>query len=61
MLIKHIINDAKEIGYQQILLDTLNTMKPAISLYQSFGFKEIEPYYDNPLDGATYFGLDLTK
>lgn len=61
LLIKHIINDAKEAGYQQILLDTLNTMKPAISLYLSFGFKEIEPYYENPLEGATYFSLDLTK
>jgi len=60
-LVQHVINDAKEVGYKQILLDTLNTMKPAISLYQSFGFKEIEPYYENPLEGATYFGLNLTK
>ncbi len=60
-LVQHVINDAKEVGYKQILLDTLNTMKPAISLYQSFGFKEIESYYENPLEGATYFSLDLTK
>lgn len=61
LLIKQVISDAKEIGYQRILLDTLNTMKSAIHVYKSFGFKEIEPYYDNPLDGATYFSLDLTK
>jgi ribosomal protein S18 acetylase RimI-like enzyme len=36
-------------------------MKPAIALYQSFGFKEIEAYYDNPLEGATYFSLNLTQ
>lgn len=61
LLIKQVINDAKEIGYQRILLDTLKTMVPAITLYQSLGFIEIEPYYENPLDGATYFSLDLTK
>lgn len=59
-LIQRIIQDAKEIGYQSVVLDTLNTMIPAINLYKSFGFNEIEPYYENPLDGATYFGLDLT-
>lgn len=61
LLIKQVINDAKEIGYQRIFLDTLKTMVPAITLYQSLGFIEIEPYYENPLDGATYFSLDLTK
>jgi GNAT superfamily N-acetyltransferase len=60
-LIKRIIQDAKDIGYENIVLDTLNTMKPAIALYQSFGFKEIEAYYDNPLEGATYFSLNLTQ
>lgn len=59
-LIQRIIQDAKDIGYQSIVLDTLNTMIPAINLYKSFGFNEIEPYYENPLAGATYFGLDLT-
>lgn len=61
LLIQKIIQDAIEIEYESILLDTLNTMKPAINLYKSFGFKEIDPYYDNPLDGATYFSLDLKK
>lgn len=60
-LIQRIIQDAKDIGYHSIVLDTLNTMKPAINLYQSFGFKEIDAYYDNPLNGATYFGLDLIQ
>jgi len=60
-LITRIIQDAKDIGYESILLDTLNTMKPAINLYQSFGFDEIDPYYDNPLEGATYFCLNLTQ
>lgn len=60
-LIQRIIQDALDIGYHSILLDTLDTMKPAISLYTSIGFKEIESYYDNPIEGAKYFELDLTK
>jgi len=61
LLVQKIIEDAIELEYESILLDTLNTMKPAINLYKSFGFEEIEPYYDNPLDGATYFSLNLSK
>ena len=61
VLINQIINDAKAIGYTNILLDTLNTMKPAMNLYKSLGFKEIKSYYDNPLDGVCYFNLDIKK
>jgi len=60
-LIQRILNDALDIGYEAILLDTLDTMKPAINLYASFGFEEIESYYDNPIEGAKYFKLDLSK
>ena len=61
LLIKRVIQDAVDIGYKNILLDTLDTMKPAITLYESFGFKEIDAYYDNPIEGAKYFRLDLTQ
>lgn len=60
-LIQRVIQDALDVGYQSILLDTLDTMKPAISLYTAFGFKEIESYYDNPIEGAKYYKLDLGK
>jgi len=60
-LIQRVIQDAMDTGYKSILLDTLETMKPAISLYTSFGFEEIESYYDNPIEGAKYFKLDLVK
>ena len=33
LLIKRVIQDAVDIGYKSILLDTLDTMKPAITLY----------------------------
>ena len=59
ILAENIIEEARKIGYQRLVLDTLNTMIPAMNLYKSLGFMEIEAYYPNPLEGATYFALDL--
>ncbi len=35
-------------------LDTLPSMKSAVSLYRSYGFQEIEPYIYNPIPGALF-------
>ncbi len=60
ILVERIIEDARQIGYTQICLDTLpGRMDPAIALYKSMGFKEIEPYYNNPVAGATFMELRL--
>ena len=58
-LILTIAKAAGEIGYTEILLDTLPWMKPAICLYEKLGFKEVERYYHNPAPGARYFSLNL--
>jgi len=60
LLIETIIRKAKEIGYERMLLDTLPPrMNDAIALYRSIGFKEIAPYYDNPVEGAIFMELSL--
>jgi len=50
---------AKRYGYKFARLDTLDSMKGAIALYKSFGFREIAPYYKNPLPNTKYFELKL--
>jgi ribosomal protein S18 acetylase RimI-like enzyme len=55
MLINEVMRIAMEQGYDEVLLDTLLKMGPAIKLYRTEGFVEIEPYYHSTLDGVKYF------
>jgi putative acetyltransferase len=57
---QQILDDAKEIGYEKVCLDTLDRMVPAVKLYESMGFRRGEPYYDNPLQGVLYFYIDVS-
>jgi len=59
LLAEAIIQKAKELGYKKMQLDTLQRLDRAIGLYEKLGFKEIKPYYDNPLDEVVYWELDL--
>ncbi len=54
------LDTAREAGYACVLLDTLDDMESARSLYEDLGFAEIPPYYHNPIPGAHYLKADLT-
>ncbi len=58
-LAQEIIRAACEMGYARMRLDTLGSMTPARTLYESLEFQVIEPYYDNPLDNVVYYELSL--
>ena len=58
-LAQTLIDAAREIGYSNMLLDTLDDMEAARELYASLGFREVPPYYFNPIPGAHYLCVDL--
>lgn len=50
---------AKKFNYKKIKLDTLDTMSPAMNLYESNGYLKTTPYYNNPQPGAVYFEKNI--
>jgi putative acetyltransferase len=59
LLAQALFDEAKRGGYSVMLLDTLDDMEAARSLYASLGFSEIPPYYFNPIAGAHYLKAEL--
>ena len=56
---ERVVQEAREMGYTAMRLDTLPTMQEAIALYRSIGFAEIDPYTENPIQGALFMELAL--
>jgi len=60
LLARRVIGDARALGYEKIVLDTLANMTEAHALYAGLGFTDTARYNSNPLQGARFLSLDLS-
>ena len=60
LLAEEVLGHARRLGYSKMRLDTLPSMREAIPLYRSLGFKEIAAYTNNPVPGALFLEKDLS-
>lgn len=59
-LIQTAIGAAKNLGYQEMKLDTLPRMIEAKRLYERHGFREVEAYYSTPIKDTTFLTRELS-
>lgn len=60
-LANHVIEEARKRGYKTMRLDTLPSMRTAMSLYESLGFRDVDAYRFNPIEGSRFLELTLVS
>jgi len=59
MLVRQLLADAAMLGFTEMRLDTLASMKAAQALYSAEGFAPMPPYYDTPVPGTLFMRRPL--
>jgi len=59
ILVKKIIEEAKNKNYNKMRLDTINTMETALRIYCNNGFYKINQYNNNPWENIVYLEKKL--
>ena len=54
LLMDAVVAKAQELGYREMLLDTLSSMTAARQLYEKCGFMEVDAYYESVPDAVFY-------
>lgn len=54
-----LLNRARRLRYDRVVLDTLPNMKAAIAIYREMGFVPIRPYWAHPYPDALFFEYRL--
>lgn len=47
-LLEHLESVVTDLGYSDVVLDTNDTLGPAIAMYETAGYEHVERYNDNP-------------
>jgi GNAT superfamily N-acetyltransferase len=59
LLCEALLTEAKKLGYNTMLLDSLKRLEAAVALYHKLGFTQTEPYNFNPEGDVIYMKRDL--
>ena len=60
-LVEMLLADARQDGYEAMVLDTFPFLRQAVNLYRDMGFYEIPSYNNSPLDSTIYMRKDLCR
>lgn len=55
LLAERIVAIGRDGGFRVMRLDTLDKLATARAMYERMGFRQIDAYYHNPLDGVLYY------
>jgi ribosomal protein S18 acetylase RimI-like enzyme len=58
-LIARLCEEAKRLNYSELRLDTLPMMGEAQALYETYGFVDIDPYYETPIAGTRFMAKKI--
>ena len=59
-ILARLCQEAKELGFQRIVLETTSTWSNVIGFYKRFGFR-VTHHQEGPFGGEVHFALDLTS
>lgn len=57
--VRALIDQARQVGYERLRVDTLPTMSAAIEFYQELGFRPIPAFWPHPVADALFFECNI--